>query len=582
MRFLASLAAGALVISSAGHVRTADACGCFTPPDPSVPVVQAGERILFAMDSGKVTAHIQIQYAGDAAEFGWILPLPSVPELELGTDELFAQLTTQTQPKYRLNTVFDGNCGGRGGFGGSDGDTAAEGGPPGPATGGRPPIVVIQDSIGPYDWVVLRADDREEMLGWLAENRYFVPAGTDEAVKPYIRGGAYFLALKLRSGRSVGDLQPVVVKYDSDLPMIPIVLTSVAAQPDMGIQVWMLGEGRAIPRNYFHTVLNDATINWFTAGANYNEVIIAATKEAEGRHTFVTEYAGPSLIMRGLLDPLRRFGTKAALASQPDAISFVRYLNENGFPVPTQGNQPGPFPTQSLVYTAQLTTILGRHIPVPPGLTANDFYARIEYYLGAYRDANPTQFLGYTIDYRPVQMAEEIWTGVVTPTLEAGALFTRYPYLTRLYTTLSPEQMNRDPVFSENRSLPEVSNVHQATVTVHCGLFGGDTNELPATLVTEQGFTIEYPDGAPFVGFTPTPPPGPLPVPEPLPASMRIETVTEEGPPVVVLDNAPRIGSLLDTGGCEVAPGRARGAGAALLLFLALVAMRRALRQRAR
>src|SRR5256885_1847924 len=42
-------------------VHDAAACGCFTPPDPSVPIVQAGERILFAMQDGVVTAHIQIQ-----------------------------------------------------------------------------------------------------------------------------------------------------------------------------------------------------------------------------------------------------------------------------------------------------------------------------------------------------------------------------------------------------------------------------------------------------------------------------------------------------------------------------------------
>jgi hypothetical protein len=78
----------------------AGACGCFTPPDPSVPIVQAGERILFSMQDGQVTAHIQIQYKGDAADFGWLLPLPSVPTLELGVDELFTQLTTTTQPQY--------------------------------------------------------------------------------------------------------------------------------------------------------------------------------------------------------------------------------------------------------------------------------------------------------------------------------------------------------------------------------------------------------------------------------------------------------------------------------------------------
>src|SRR5437762_11709624 len=98
------------------------------------------------------------------------------------------------------------------------------------------------------------------MLKWLSANHYFVPAGTSGAVDPYIHPGAYFLALKLKSGQSAGDLQPVVVHYKSDLPMIPIILTSVGAQPNMGIFVWILGEMRAVPRNYYHTVINDAVV----------------------------------------------------------------------------------------------------------------------------------------------------------------------------------------------------------------------------------------------------------------------------------------------------------------------------------
>src|SRR5207237_252496 len=81
--------AGLFAVVSATSSHDANACGCFTPPDPSVPIVQAGERILFSIADGQVTAHIQIQYAGKPGDFGWILPLPSQPApLELGTDEL--------------------------------------------------------------------------------------------------------------------------------------------------------------------------------------------------------------------------------------------------------------------------------------------------------------------------------------------------------------------------------------------------------------------------------------------------------------------------------------------------------------
>ncbi|HET6284619.1 MAG TPA: DUF2330 domain-containing protein, partial [Polyangia bacterium] len=403
----------AVALAATADTREAHACGCFTPPDPSVPVIQAGERIAFAMKDGIVTAHIQIQYQGNAAEFGWLLPLPSIPEMELGTDELFNQLTTRTQPKYRLVRKYEGNCGfgsrvlgpvpaSAGTAGGNSGPEAVDSGSP----------LVIQASIGPYDYAVLKADNKEPMLKWLADNHYFVPAGTDETVGAYIRPGAFFLALKLQSGQSSGDLQPVVVKYASDLPMIPIVLTSVAAQPHMGIQVWMLGASRAIPRNYYHTVINDQQINWFTSGANYNDVIINAVGEATGKHSFVTEYAGASKILQKVLNPPGRFGAEAQLASQPDAVAFVEYVLSHGFTL-----------------TSQVVTILGRSIPFPAGLekmkiTPQNFYGSLRYFLEMFRPMNPAAFEGWPgISYKPDEMSKELFDRVVKPTLAAGALF---------------------------------------------------------------------------------------------------------------------------------------------------------------
>jgi hypothetical protein len=537
----------ALVLGGFGLVqlRDASACGCFTPPDPSVPIVQAGEKILFAIADGQVTAHIQIQYQGNASDFGWILPLPSIPKLELGTDELFTALYGQTQPKYDLTRVYDGFCAfdpSRGGFGaGNSGGTA---GPPsqapGETTGGGP--LVYQASIGPYDYAVLKADKKDEMLKWLSDNRYFVPAGTDDAVGPYIHAGAYFLALKLQSGADVGDLQPVVVRYASDLAMIPIVLTSVAAKPDMGIQVWMLGDGRAIPRNYYHTVINDSKIDWLGAAKNYNDVIIAATHEAPERHTFVTEFAGSAERMRGQLDAPGRFGNQAQLPLAGSDVEFVQMMVYGGYPL-----------------TAQTVAVLQRYIPIPPklaqrtGTNPAQFYINLSYYLGTYRDQYPDDFVGWTESFKPVEMAAELQTKVVEPTQAAAALFRQFPYLTRLYTTLSPEDMNRDPVFSYNRELKDVANVHTGTLTYHCGLYNSkDAASTPTSLRTADGWVIEYPKGTglsnfPFGGGTVPPftsPAGPV--------SQRIEILREQGQPDVIADNAARISNALGDGGCGV------------------------------
>jgi hypothetical protein len=538
---------------SLGGIETASACGCLTPPDPSVPVVQAGERIVFALDNGTVTAHIQLSYSGPAPDFGWLLPLPSLPTLDLGTDELFNQLTTATQPKYRLTRNYNGACAfggaGRGGNFGAAPSQANSAGGGSDTTDGGPTPLVIQASIGPYDYAVLKADDKTAMLDWLSTNHYFVPVGTDDSVAPYIRPGAFFLALKLHSGQNAGDLQPVVVKYPSDLPMIPIVLTSTGATPNMGIQVWMLGTGRAIPRNYFHTVINDAMLDWTNGAQNYNDVIIKAVGEATGKHSFVTEYAGTSSVLKNVLNAPGRFGDLNQLQASPDAITFVEYLNSHGY-----------------TYTSQLVGVLSHYVPVPAGLNVppQNFYQNISYYFGPFKTQNPTYFINYPLNYQPAQMVQDLSTKIIQPTLAAGALFDTFPYLTRLYTTISPADMNKDPVFSFNSSLADVPNVHDGTLDYECGLFSSTgLNDTPATLLTAQGWVIRYPGGVPTQFTQPD-----------LPGSARIEILSEEGPPQVVTDNTHVIAGDLGQGGCAAALGGrapATGVGLAAVAMLALL-----------
>jgi hypothetical protein len=541
----AALASGALAAALiALPARDARACGCFAPPDPSVPIVQAGERIVFAMTNGHVTAHIQIQYQGDANDFGWLLPLPSVPTMKLGVDELFLQLTSATQPKYRLNRITSNQCAwaaqnGRGPV------LAAAGNANAPEDSSSP--LVLQSSIGPYNYAVLKADNMDAMFNWLTNNHYFIPTGTADVVGPYIHPGGYFLALQLKKGASTGDLQPVIVDYDSDLPMIPIILSSVAANPNMGIQVWMLGDSRAIPRNYRHTILNDEHIDWLNAGQNYNDVVIKAVAEANGKHSFITEYAGTTDIMKNVLDPPGRFGVRATFEQTTDALAYVQLLRQSSFAInaqPSGGFRGGPGLAFSGTYPQALIDLLAKTFPFPDGVKnagvpQDQYYQNLDFYLGSYRDQNPSQFAGASFTFDPVALTGDIWDRIVTPTLDAGRLFTTYSKVTRLYTTLSPEDMNLDPVFSFNKDLPDVSNIHEATFTYICGYFQDGPSNTPAVLKLPDGREFYVTNQTSYEARNISS----------VPFSSRIEILHEEGPPVVEVDNAHRI-SQSDVGGC--------------------------------
>lgn len=498
-----SAVAAALFLS-----QPAEACGCFAPPSAIDTVIQAGERIVFAVRDGKVIQHVQIQYAGNAQDFGWLLPLPSVPTLKLGSDELFAELNTRTVPTYDTTTVFECRSAtpafslGCGGFAPSSRGTVDLG----TQDAGTYSPLVVQASIGPYEYAVLKADDRNEMLNWLNANHYFVPAGTDSAVTPYIQPGAFFLALRLKAGANVTDITPVVLEYVAQYPMIPLVLTSVGATPHMGIQVFMVGNGRGVPRNYHHAVLNDSLLGWMEGSTNYQSLVTRAVGEAPGKHAFVTEYAGTSELMKDVLAPAGRFGLEADFAAFTDPALFVQHLFTTKF-ASVGSDLPSP-----------VLSILEKQLPYVPesGATKQDFYRDATYWLGDYRMQHPEYFAAYPT-FDATALAHDLFTGYVTPMREANALFTDFPKLTRLFTTLSPEDMTADPVFAFNTSLPDVSPKHAATFTVKCS-----QNELK----TEQGWIV------------PMSSPGPAPEFKDTPGALRIEVLHEEGADVeVVTDN---------------------------------------------
>jgi hypothetical protein len=556
---VSGLVVGALI---SAHTPRARACGCFAQPSAATPVVQAGERILFARDGGQVTAYIQIRYQGSADEFGWLVPLPSVPDLKLGTDELFDLLDRTTQPSYQLTTqrqFCDGSSASssRNAFGGcfAASSSSPSYNSPGPldagfaADMGTDPIAVVKSSIGPFDYAVLKADDQTALLGWLNTNRYFVPTGTSDVLTPYIHPGAFFLALKLRAGESAGDIVPIIVRYASDLPMIPLILTSVGAVPDMGIQVWMLGQSRAIPRNYRHVVLDDLPI-WL-ASETYNGLAVRAVREAPQHHAFITEYAGSSAPMVGVLDYPGRFGDEATLKAATDPGAYLALLQSSGFR-----------------FDSTLANLLAPSIPEPAvlvqeGVPPTQYYLNYDQYYWA-RISDGGVGDGGAPGFDAVALTDAIWARIVTPTLTTGQLFRDSPYLTRLFTALSPEDMTADPVFSENPDLPDVPLSHAATLIYPC-------RGLPYVQSPETHLESPYPRATTS-----------------LPGALRIETLREAGPPEIDIDNYEAItaaigpvdhGSMSDSRGCSASDFPRGDRGLLLLVGAAMLIARRVRRR---
>ena len=467
---LLGVAAAALLSPSA-----ASACGGFFCSQ--VPVDQVGEQILFAVEGTNVTAHIQVAYQGDAESFSWVLPLPSLPTLGVGTDMLFTALRGATDPRFLLNWEYVDGC-----SGGNDcmmADASAGGGgpesPPSENEGGV--SVLAAGEVGPYDYKVVESDSGDALFAWLNENGYDQPEASKPLVGHYVNQKFVFLALKLLKDKSVGDLQPVVVKYTAEeFACVPLKLTSIAASEDMPVTTWVLADSRAVPMNYFHVTLNAKAYPWLECGSGfwwgggsdkcataYTDMVGDAADQANG-HAFVTEYAGTSEKMKDQLWSEGRYNLEA-LKTKTDPMSFLQELLNQGFP-----------------RTSSVQDIIRKWIPKPATLP-EDCDEDAEFY--TWNMETCLQYMADDYVFDATGFVADLDAKIVKPSEEAQRLFDQHPFLTRVYTQISPDEMTKDPIFSFNPDLGDVSNEHTATATPIC-----KPGESQATSVK-----LTYPDG---------------------------------------------------------------------------------------
>src|SRR4051812_44648602 len=432
---------------------TANACGGFFC-NTAQPVNQAAEGIIFADNGdGTTTAVIQIQYQGPSQNFSWLLPISSVPKTDadigIASNVAFQRLQGATNPSYALTVRVEGTCAEpeRDSGCGTSMDSASgrnfHGSNPEVDDSGNKTSVIVEATgvVGAFQWTVISldqalADPAAAAEEWLKSNGYDVPSSAPALLGPYLKQGMFLLALRLTKGADTGSIRPIVLTYAGSQPSIPMKLTAVAANDDMGGLTWVLGSSRAVPANYLSLELNEARINWFNSASNYNSVVIDAANDAGGQG-FVTELAGPT----------------SALAAQIWTAS-----DESNWITLHHSTSLSATPFFQLAFR-----LFGRW---------DGFWdatrAVINQTDGQTLEAIKSCPTCYPIQLSQADYLQQLDKLVFEPVQRVQRLIGAHPQITRMYTTLSAGEMTLDPLFTFNPDLPSVSNVHTAERVISC------------------------------------------------------------------------------------------------------------------
>jgi hypothetical protein len=518
-----TLALTTLILGGTLAPRLADACGgFFCDNGPQVmPVDQTGETIVFWVDeSGSephTEAHIQIQYEGDAESFAWIIPVTAVPEVMVGSQQLFDNLLQATVPTFSINNQTFGDCGGVNGCAFAKNDrsvqavgleSADEGGGEAGDTNDGGPDILDRGLAGAFEYVTLTGDTVQEIVDWLDMNGYAQDPDAPPILEEYLQDGFVFVAVKLQAGADVEEIHPLAIRYPGVEPCIPIRLTRIAAVDDMAIRALFLGEQRVAPMNWVHVVINHSLIDWVNGAAlSYPGLVGAAIDEAGGRG-FVTEYAGtPAIVSTSQLsDPL----WNAAAFETIEPVDVVDELGNQGLSDCAGGD--------CTFLHAQVEPLLRQYLPAPDGVDEQQFWGCLSCYVDQIDPDAWSALPGFAAEF-----AERI----TVPGQHAIDMLGDSTQLTRLYTVLSPHEMIEDPTFHVTDALPDVDSNINATRFNDCE--GGPSYfELP------DGRTVALSDS------------GTIPMLDGNPAALRIERIPMMGPAQVEVDNEALIDAALD------------------------------------
>lgn len=377
--------------------------------------------------------------------------------------------------------------------------------------------------------MVLQGGTSMEVVDWLDTNGYQQDPAAVPIIEEYLAENYLFAAFKLTNGADTDEIHPIALTFPNNEACVPLRLTRIAAVEDMDIRTFFLADDRVVPQTYKHVLVNPLKLDWPNQGANYKELISLAVDadEANGK-AFVTEYAGPSnVVQTGGIYSAAWDGTPFSMLPVADVVDelaaqgLMSCFDGGGG---TFGSSSGGGDGSQCQYNHPLLRgLLSTWLPVPDGLEEIEFYGCLSCYEG----------LIDMMAWDGTAFGDALQERIIDPGLHASNLLDTWPYITRMYTTISPGEMTADPFFHVNPDLSDVDLRNEiATRRNLCN--GADLWTLP------NGDEVYIPGGGAWPDFD-----GEMPWEE------EVSEIADAGAPIVLVDNATLIDEQLEAYNCQ-------------------------------
>jgi hypothetical protein len=234
-------------------VGRAHACGGMVLPEHGERVGGMREQeVLVVFQADRTVVLASAGYKGAGAGAAFLLPVRQNPlEIHEAAIDVFLALDELTAPEVTIH-VDDG--GGEDRTLGCGGAKAGDAGDLGDGRGDGDVMVLQRGTTASYEYEVVGGDTGTGVVDWLATAGYPLPPDYATAIEPYVQGGYFFLAAKIKPGVEEGALPPLEVhlpRSEVEAFSIPFGLAAQSLPPgeSLTITTYFAASGGVLPQD---------------------------------------------------------------------------------------------------------------------------------------------------------------------------------------------------------------------------------------------------------------------------------------------------------------------------------------------
>ena len=220
-------------------LTSGDACadGCFVSAwNKQKDINEPTQKAILLHDQAREDLILQVKYEGPAEDFGWLVPVPGLPEVRKGSMQCFYELSRLTQESWPDRQNQSGMM-----LGAERGEAE------------RVKVIEIK-TVGAYEVAVLSSANAASLAEWLEANHFVFPKDKQGLLDSYVQKHWYFVAARInpegsgfalksgpqkqaaiapstRNKLAKGELHPLVLSFPSPKCVFPLAISAVNGKP---------------------------------------------------------------------------------------------------------------------------------------------------------------------------------------------------------------------------------------------------------------------------------------------------------------------------------------------------------------